>query len=732
MTKAPSFDNAVLDTSRITTEPLSRFAQLLIFLYLALATTYLVWRAGTLNPDAPVFSGLLYGAELFGFGTTLLHLFMVWRLSVRKAPPAPEGLSVDIFVPSYNEPIDMVRRTLLAARNVDYPHGTWLLDDGNRPEMKALASELGIRYLARTENTHAKAGNLNNALTHSTADFIAIFDADHAPKRNFLDETLGFFRDPKLAFVQTPQDFFNLDSYQHRKGQRDQRIWTEQSLFFRVIQRGKDVWNAAFFCGSCAIIRRSVLDEIGGICTKSITEDLETSVAIHKAGYRSVYIPEPLAFGIAPASAKPFLQQRIRWGQGAMQVIKHEWFFLRGKMTLAQRLNYMASTLTYFDGWQKGIFYLAPVWVLLTGTMPLITDAQTFLMIFIPYFILTFLVFEEAGRGYGRSALIEQYNMARFAAFAWATVGLFRRNLRFKVTAKDGLSAGQTEARIMSPQIAVAGLNVLAILIGALLWTFSRHLPIDGLIANIVWASVNFAMAFLVVQFTLLRTRFKRKDYRFPVPLPASVSFTGESASVMTVDDISSSGCRLYGAFPDAVRVGDVISGNLLMPGDTLPFSAKVAALIPGSANGEHYTKAIGLSFQWQHEQERDRLDLFLYGSDLQWQLHGLNDRVNTPTEMITHRLAGKHTDHQAMESWAAVEVPHHTEISEPGLLSRAHGADALRILTSFRRLDGHDALQVREFTRRGSHEVSLRPTRSLAQVSTPTGVLYLTEMQPC
>ncbi len=407
---------------QVQTESLSAFARLLIFIYLVLATTYLAWRATTLNPDAPLFSDLLYGAELFGFGTTLLHLLMVWRLSVRRAPPAPAGLKVDIFVPSYNEATDIVRRTLLAACNVDYPHGTWLLDDGNRPEMAALATELGVRYLARSDNSHAKAGNLNNALKHSKAEFIAIFDADHAPKRNFLDETLGFFHDPKLGFVQTPQDFFNLDSYQHRKRPHDARIWTEQSLFFRVIQRGKDVWNAAFFCGSCAIIRRSVLDEIGGFCTKSVTEDLETSVAVHKAGYRSVYIPEPLAFGIAPASASPFLKQRIRWGQGAMQVIRHELFFLRGRLSIAQRLNYLASTLTYFDGWQKAIFYLAPAWVLITGSMPLIADAQVFLALFVPYFILTFLVFEEAGRGYGRSTLIEQYNMARFAAFAWATI----------------------------------------------------------------------------------------------------------------------------------------------------------------------------------------------------------------------------------------------------------------------------------------------------------------------
>ena len=232
--------------------------------------------------------------------------------------------------------------------------------------------------------------------------------------------------------------------------------------------------------------------------------------------------------------------------------------------------------------------------------------------------------------------------MGRFAAFAWSTVGLFRKNLRFRVTSKDTLSATQTAARVMSPQILVSGLNILAIGVGILLWTFGRHLPIDGLIANIVWASVNFTMAFLIVKFTLLRTKFKRKEYRFPVPLPAYVAFGDDAQIMMTVDDISSSGCRLYGRLPASAQLGDLLHGELLMPGEALPFTAWIAALIPGESAGEHYTKAIGLAFQWQDNKDRDQLDLFLYGSDLQWQLHGLNDRVRTPTEVIQQRLSGQ------------------------------------------------------------------------------------------
>ncbi len=265
-------------------ETLGPARSLLVLAYVAIAIWYLTWRPTTFNPQAPVFSGIVYAAELFGFVVALMHIFMVWRLSVRAAPAAASGLSVDVFIPSYNEPLDMVRRTLLAASRMDYPHQTWLLDDGNRPEARTLADSLGCRYLARERNTDAKAGNLNNALQHSSAELIAVFDADHAPARDFLTRTLGYFTDPAVAFVQTPQDFYNLDSYQHRRHRRRHLVWTEQSLFFRVIQRGKDCWNAAFFCGSCAVLRRRALDEVGGFATGSVTEDLRTSIRLHRNG----------------------------------------------------------------------------------------------------------------------------------------------------------------------------------------------------------------------------------------------------------------------------------------------------------------------------------------------------------------------------------------------------------------------------------------------------------------
>ena len=287
-----------------------------VAIYLVTAFFYVIWRSGTLNPDAMIFSVTVFAAELFGIGTMLLLLHMCWRLPSRKAPPPPSGLTVDVFVTTYNEPVDVVRRTLVAAVRMGYPHVTWLLDDGNRAEMRDLAERLGCRYLARSENTDAKAGNLNNGLKHSTGSFVALFDADHAPHKRFLLETLGYFRDKNVAFVQTPQEFYNLDSFQHRVTRRKRNLWTEQSMFFNVIQPGKDYWNAAFFCGSCALLRRQSLDEIGGFATGSVTEDLHTSLRLHEKGYQSVYHPHALAYGIAVIDVAEYMRQRLRWGQG--------------------------------------------------------------------------------------------------------------------------------------------------------------------------------------------------------------------------------------------------------------------------------------------------------------------------------------------------------------------------------------------------------------------------------
>jgi cellulose synthase (UDP-forming) len=644
-------------------QPLEAPRRLLALLFFGLGGWYLLWRLGTLNPDAPWLSRTIYAAEVFGFVSALLHVFMCWRLTVREAPPPRVQRTVDVFVPTYNESAALVRKTLLAALAMEQPHTVWLLDDGRREEMTALARELGCRYLTRPDNAHAKAGNLNHALQHSQAELVVVFDCDHAPKRDFLTRTLGYFDDPRVGFVQTPQDFYNLDSYQHRRGGRSRSVWTEQSLFFRVIQRGKDRWNAAFFCGSCAVVRRTALDGIGGFATGTVTEDLHTSIRLHAKGWQSVYHAEPLAFGLAPESIEPFIAQRLRWGQGAMHVWRKEGILTHKGLSWAQRLNYLASVMTYFDGWQKAVMYLAPVIVLTTGTMPLVADTPTFLLHFIPYYALTFWVFEEVGRGYGRSLFIEQYNMARFAAFAWATLAWIFPRMKFRVTPK-GAAPGARSWRLTLPQWSVMALNALAIPVGVVL--FARHgsLPLDGLVANVVWAAINGGLAAAVLSFTLGLQRHRRADYRFPVPLVAELVFADGSRVFGTADDLSARGLRFYGALPASLAVGQPVTGQLLLPDGPIALWGEVAATF--GAGDDEGPRAVGCRVRSTGDGQK-RLEAFLFGSDRQWQVNGFTDQIQTPlSRWLPRRVAGPQPHPLADRRWNAAQV--HARIDEPGL----------------------------------------------------------------
>ncbi len=607
---------------------LHRARQAVILLFLGCGVWYLNWRLGSFNAAHPVFSVLLYSAELFGFLTACLNVFMTWRLSVRVAPQPAAGLKVDVFIPTYNEDVDLVRRTAMAAQAMDYPHETWILDDGNRAAMRDMAQALGLRYLARTDNAHAKAGNLNHALPHSTADLIATFDADHAPRRDFLIRTLGYFSDPKVAFVQTPQDFYNLDSYQNRTDTGSRVAWSEQSLFFRVIQRGKDYWNAAFYCGSCAVIRRQSLDTIGGFATGTVTEDIHTSLLLHKQGFRSVYHDESLAYGVAPARIEPFLKQRVRWGVGAMNVWRKEGIVFTRGLTLAQRLNYLATVLAYFDGWQKAFFYFAPVVVLMAGAMPIDADGAVFLLHFVPYYLLNFLAFEEISRGYGRSVLIEQYNMARFASFAWSTLGVFRIRKRFGVTDKHTEAPGSNFGFLL-PQLAVVGLNALAIPVGIALFYAGGHLPEDGMWANVVWAAINTWLALLVVSFTLARGTNRRGEYRFAMPLAARLD-----GVLGTVDDLSPNGLKFYG-LPGPVALQDVMPITLYLPDGELHAMLEIRTLEQAQSGEETYTRSIGGTFQSLSQASIQRIEQFLFGSDAQWRINRYHEDSITPLQRL-------------------------------------------------------------------------------------------------
>ena len=622
--------------------------KLVIFIFIASALWYLIWRTGTFNANNPGLSLLVYAAEWYAFIVALLHIFSSWKLTVRKPPAVPDGLQVAVFIPTINEPICVVRRTVLAAVNMDYPHETWLLDDGNRAEMAALADELGCHYLARTENTHAKAGNLNNGLAHTKADFIAIFDADHCPNKNFLLHTLGYFNKPSVAFVQTPQDFYNLDSYQHHLNKKKRMVWNEQTLFFRLIQRGKDAWNAAIFCGSCAVIRRSALDEINGFATGTVTEDIHTSLRLHKKGYESVYHAESLAFGLAPTSHRSFLIQRIRWGQGAMQVWRKEGVLFSRNLTFAQRLSYMASITVFFEGWQRGFFYFLPAFVVMTGLMPVNTIGSEFLQHFIPYFVFSIWAYVEVSRGYGWPFTSEQYTMARYGAFIKSTFGIFMRNLKFHVTPKAVRDLSGDKLYYL-PQYAVFIVNVSTILLVFLfmLTPLNSDLPSSVLYASLIWATLNCIIAAAVLKLFAPAPKQKRCDYRHPVPLPVRIEI-GNSSTYSAVDCLSPNGMRLLFDATTDIENEKTAQGEIYLPSGPLPFKARIVRAEQHSLF--NYDKDIqepdirqpqvlGCEFVLMSVDDQNRLNLFLYGTDVQVKVNNFQERKTTPVEWLQNYI---------------------------------------------------------------------------------------------
>jgi cellulose synthase (UDP-forming) len=349
--------------------------------------------------------------------------------------------------------------------------------------------------------------------------------------------------------VQTPLDFYNLDSFAHRREHERRLVWTDRSLFFRVIQRGRDWRGAAALCGSCAVIRRSALDSIGGFAASTATEELHTSLKLHKRGYRSVYHARSLAFGLAPTRVETFVRQRMRSGLGAMQVWRRERMLTSRRLTAAQKLSYFAQLASYFDGWAKAVLYFAPVVVLAKGTLPFAAPVEDVLLHLVPCYLLGCWMLEEIGRGYAHTVAVARYGMARFGAYLWATSGLLRPSARLRVSAAQE-DMPQQAGRYLAPQWLVLVANAVAIPVGLALHA-TAHVPaLAALGLGVLWAATTAALAASVIRHSRRHGSFRRHEYRFPVPIPARVQFAGEEPARGIFDDVSSSGFRFYGALP--------------------------------------------------------------------------------------------------------------------------------------------------------------------------------------
>lgn len=495
------------------------------FAYVLVTTTYLVWRATyTINQDAAVYSWLFLLCESGAFVSGSLFYLITLE---RRDPPRPRATrdhSVDVFVCSYNEPLDLVRQTIRAALAVKLPHKTWLLDDGHREEARALADELGCGYISRMENTHYKAGNLNNALAMTDGELVVVLDADHLLKPDCLECLVGHFDDPLVALVQTPQVYYNVDSFQHHFQPSSMTIWHEGAIFHHAIQPGANRWGAAMFVGTGAMLRRSALTRVGGFAVDSVTEDILTSMRLHAAGYRSVYVNRPAGYLLAPESLSQYMTQRLRWGQGSMQVLRRENPLFKRGLNFRQRLVYFNSLSSYGQALVHLMYYVAPALYLFGGPAPLaIGQVPAFLPI-AGHIALDLVMFKLWLGPLARPLLAECYKFLNLypslkALTAYVTPG---RKLRFVVTTK-----GQDRARsygLLAPHFALLMIHVTAFGFGALrlFYEIGTTLSVLGYFAAAFFCGVFIVVETMTLLFSVSRIS-SRAHYSFPERLQVTL-----------------------------------------------------------------------------------------------------------------------------------------------------------------------------------------------------------------
>ena len=397
----------VLLVMRVSPRPRPWSRVVVVGILLALTVRYLLWRSlSTLNVSTPlngVFSLGLFFLELLMLTNAVIQLVLMLQVRDRQreadwlAMDVVEGRflpTVDVMIPTYNEPAFILKRTVIGCQALNYPSKTvYLLDDTNRPEVKAIAEELGCKYIARSDNRYAKAGNLNHAIAQSSGDLIVVFDADFVPTTNFLTRTVGFFQDLQVGLVQTPQSFYNSDPIARNLG-LENILTPDEEVFYRQIQPIRDGAGSVICSGTSFIVRRSALEEAGGFVTDSLSEDYFTGIRLSAQGYQLIYLDEKLSAGLAAENLAAHAMQRLRWARGTLQAffIQANPLTIRG-LNPIQRLAHLEGLLSWITSISRAGFLLMPLAYSFLGVIPLRATAAELLYFFLPYYLVQLSVF---------------------------------------------------------------------------------------------------------------------------------------------------------------------------------------------------------------------------------------------------------------------------------------------------------------------------------------------------
>jgi cellulose synthase (UDP-forming) len=493
-------------------------------------------------------------AEVYAFFILFLGYFQtIWPL--RRAPvPLPEDTDewphIDVLIPTYNEPLDVVRYTALGALNIDWPADKlhiYILDDGRRKEFEQFAFEAGLGYKIRPDNKHAKAGNINTALKSMDSPYVAIFDCDHVPTRSFLQMTMGWFlRDSKLAMLQTPHHFYSPDPFERNLGQF-RVIPNEGELFYGIVQDGNDFWNATFFCGSCAVLRRTALDQIGGIAVETVTEDAHTSLRMQMNGWGTAYINIPQAAGLATERLSAHVGQRIRWARGMIQILRIDNPLFAPGLKFPQRLCYFNAMCHFLYAVPRLIFLSAPLIYLILSHTNVPGYWAAILAYALPHLMLSNVTNSRIQGEHRHSFWNEIYETVLSPYILLPTMmALINPKLgKFNVTAKGGVVRRTFfDTKIAQPFLILLLFNIAGLIVAIprfFLWDRDRP---GTVLMNVLWCFFNIVI--LGVTTAVAREMKQlRTTVRISLNIPVMVKLDDGTVVAGETIDMSSGGCSI-------------------------------------------------------------------------------------------------------------------------------------------------------------------------------------------
>jgi cellulose synthase (UDP-forming) len=594
---------------------------------------YLYYRVSyTLNLDSWLngsFSILLFVAELYAIGTLFLSYFQTLRLRDRlpidlSHIPQEQWFSVDIYIPTYNEDVAIVRKTALAAMALEYPADkkrVYILDDGRKfPErrlkLQKMCQDLGCTLLTRNTNEHAKAGNINTAMRRTQGELILVLDCDHIPSRQFLKHTVGFFSNPNVALVQTPHWFYNPDPFE-RNLLTNGQVPVHNELFYKVIQKGNDFWGAAFFCGSAAVFRKQHVLDVGGIAVETVTEDCHTSLRLHSRGYDSVYYDKIMVAGLAPEKFSAYVGQQVRWARGMAQILRLENPLFNPKLNLSvpQRLCYFSACSHFFFGFPRLMYAFAPILYLLFGLNLVRGLGLETLAYALPHiglglyanYITNKTVRFSFWNEIFENALAFQNGIVTMLALVNPKLG------KFNVTDK-GMQVDRRsfDWRSTRGTLVVSVLLVLSLMMVPL-WLVTQPQAKEAILINAVWAGFNLSLllAALLVGFEQPQLR---RTHRLQRQLRALVYGTsGMTSNGMTLD-VSENGANIL---LDAwVDLPDIVDLELWGDFDaSVALSAQITRITPSPDN----RVTIAVEFVDMSQAQYDALVRVIYSDVADW-----------------------------------------------------------------------------------------------------------------